>query len=103
MARLLSRAFPPGLFLIASGIVLIGLAAVLEHYDMTRAEWYSGEAGIVALSLGSLLALVSVLAILFGPGPLSEPEAASGGEAEKGGAREVRSGGGRSGEGGSHG
>ena len=66
MARLLSRAFPPGLLLIALGIVLIGLGAVLDHYDMSRSEWYAGEAGIVVLGTGSLLAFAAVLAILFG-------------------------------------
>ncbi|WP_157970864.1 hypothetical protein [Pseudogemmobacter bohemicus] len=66
VARLLSRAFPPGLILIALGIVLIGLGTVLDHYDMTRSEWYAGEAGIVVLAIGSLLAFASVMAVLFG-------------------------------------
>ncbi|NPD13855.1 hypothetical protein HOY34_01410 [Xinfangfangia sp. D13-10-4-6] len=74
MTRLLSRAFSPGLFLVALGIVLIGLGAVLDHYDMTRAEWYAGEAGIVVFSLGSLLALAAVIAILLGGDLADEDE-----------------------------
>lgn len=67
MAGLLSRAFPPGLLLIALGIMLIGLAAVFDHYDLHRAQWYVGEGGLVALSLGAVMAVVAVIALFLTP------------------------------------
>ena len=77
--RLPGRAFPAGLALIALGIVMIGLGAVLDHYDMTRVEWYIGESGLFVLGAGSVLALVAVLFVLMGGGDISGP--ASGGPA----------------------
>lgn len=80
MARRLSRAFPAGLALIAVGVVMIGLGAVLDHYDMTRAEWYFGETGIFVLGAGSVLSLVAVLGVLIGDGSGDDTGSAAGGD-----------------------
>lgn len=66
VARLLRRALPPGLFMIALGIVLIGAAAVLDHYDMVRSEWYIGPAGIVLFGLGSVMSFLALLPLMLG-------------------------------------
>lgn len=47
------------------GLCLLLLSGALDHYDLWRAEWYIGEAGIGALMLGGGLLLAGIIANLW--------------------------------------
>ena len=65
MIAKLGRALPLGLIILGLGVACLVVAVVLEHYDLHRAQWYVGEAGMFALTLGALMAFFGALCQLL--------------------------------------
>ena len=63
---LLSALLATGLGGCVAAVIPVGAAAVLDHYDMVRSEWYIGPAGIVLFGLGSVMSFLALLPLMLG-------------------------------------
>lgn len=63
--RFLSKALAPAVVMIAFGLALLIVSVTFDHYALHRAQWYLGEIGLGAITLGTILCFFAVIAELF--------------------------------------
>lgn len=65
MIAKLGRLLPLGMVILGLGLACLIAALVLEHYNLHRAQWYVGEAGMAGLTLGALMAFLAAICQLL--------------------------------------